>query len=107
MWQHRSSPLSKAEPRAVGHVTTLELPSQEGRAWSPDTRGNAGAHINKETRSEAEGHVVRPELTLERMRGPGARDTWRLRNPPLQGGVVQSYSVHVSTWIHVLIVVLT
>jgi hypothetical protein len=32
MWQHWSSSLRKAEPRAVGHVAAPELPFQEARA---------------------------------------------------------------------------
>jgi hypothetical protein len=101
MWKHRSSPLRKAEPRAIGHAAALKLPSQEGRApsrgrcgstktplsgrqspepchtwlhWSSSrqggkdqsrgTRGSAGAHLSKEARSGAAGHVVAPEPTF-------------------------------------------
>jgi hypothetical protein len=87
-WQHRSSPLRKVEPRAVGHVAAPELPSQEGRARSPGTRGSVGAHLSKEARSGAAGHVAAPELTSPRMRGSALRDTWRRRSSPQQGGEV-------------------
>jgi hypothetical protein len=106
-WQHRSSPLRKAEPRAVGHVAALELPSQEGRAQSPGTRGSAGAHLSKEARFGAEGHVAAPELTSARRRGLGPQDTWRLRSPPMQGSVVQSYNLRGSAWMHAPLLVLT
>jgi hypothetical protein len=65
MWQHRSSPLRKAEPGAVGHVAAPELPSQEGRARSQGTRGSARAHLSTEVRSGAAGHVAAPELTSQ------------------------------------------
>jgi hypothetical protein len=68
-------PLRKAEPRAVGHVTAPELHSHEGRAQSPGTRGNTGAHLNKEVRSEAVGHVAAPELISARRRGSELRGT--------------------------------
>jgi hypothetical protein len=87
-WQHRSSPLRKAEPQAVGHVAAPELPSQEGRARSHRIRGSTGAHLIKDTRSEAEGHVAALELTLARRRGLGPRNTWWRQSPPLQGGVI-------------------
>jgi hypothetical protein len=76
MWQHRSSPLRKAKPRAVGHVAAPELPSQEGRARSHGTHGSIGAHLIKEARTGAEGHVAAPEPTSARRRGPGLQDTW-------------------------------
>jgi hypothetical protein len=91
----------------MGHVAALELPSQEGRARSPETRGSAGAHLSKEarfgavghvtstgahlskkTRFGAEGYVAASELTSARRRGSGPRDTWRVQSPHLQGGVV-------------------
>jgi hypothetical protein len=55
---------------AVEHVATPELPSQEGRARSPETRGNARAHLSKEARFRAEGHMTTPELTSAMRRGP-------------------------------------
>jgi hypothetical protein len=36
-----------------------------------------------------------------------AQSTWWLQSPPLQGGVVQSYSLRGSTWMHALLLVLT
>jgi hypothetical protein len=62
-------------PWVVGHVTPPQLPSQEGRAPSRETSDSAGAHLSKEARSEATGHMVAPELTLARRRGPELRDT--------------------------------
>jgi hypothetical protein len=74
-WQHRSSPLRKAEPRAVGHVATPELPFQEGRAQSHVTRDSTEAHLVKEARTGVKGHVAAPELTSARKQGPGPQDT--------------------------------
>jgi hypothetical protein len=36
---------------------------QGGEIWGRGTRGGAGAHLNKEARSKATGHVAVPELT--------------------------------------------
>jgi hypothetical protein len=88
-WQRRSSP------------------QHGGEVWGRGIRGSAGAHLSKEARFGAKGHVVAQELTSARRRGPGPRDTWRLQNPPLQGGVVRSYSLRGSAWKHVLLLVLT
>jgi hypothetical protein len=77
---------------AVGHVAASELPSQEGRTRSHGTRGSTGAHLSKEARSGAEGHMIALELTSARKRGPGPRDTWQHWSLPLQGGV--------DTWQH-------
>jgi hypothetical protein len=106
-WQHQSSPLRKAEPRVVGQEAAPDLPSQEGRAWSHRTRGSTGAHIIKEARSRAEGHVAALKLTSTRRHGPGPRDTWWRQSPPLQEGVVRSYSLRGSAWMHALVLVLT
>jgi hypothetical protein len=99
-WQHRSSPLRKAEPRAVEHVAASELPSQEGRAWSPGTRGSAGAHLSKEARSRATKHVAAPELTSARRRGSELRNTWRRRSSPQQGGEVWGHGTHGGSGAH-------
>jgi hypothetical protein len=72
MWQHRSSALRKVEPRAV---TAPELPSQEGRARSHGTRGSTGAHLSKEVRFGAEGHVTTLELASTRRQCQELRDT--------------------------------
>jgi hypothetical protein len=88
MWQHRNSPLRKAEPRGMGRVAAPELLSQEGRAPSHGTRGSTESHLVKEARSRVEGYVAAPELAPVRRQGPELRDTWRRRSPPLQGGVV-------------------
>jgi hypothetical protein len=70
-WQHRSSPLRKAEP-------------------SPGTRGSAGAHLSKEARSGVVGHVAASVLTSARRRGLGSWDMWQRRSSHQQGGKVQS-----------------
>jgi hypothetical protein len=92
---------------AVGHVAAPELPSQEGRARSRGIRGSTGAHLVKEARSGAEGHVAAPELTSARRRDPGPRDMWWRWSLPLQGGMVQSYILRGSTWMHTMFLVLT
>jgi hypothetical protein len=56
-------PVVYSPTRTVGHVTAPELPSQEDRARSRETRGSTGAHFVKEARSRAEGHMTTPELT--------------------------------------------
>jgi hypothetical protein len=81
-------PVVHSPPGAVGHMAAPKLPSQEGRARSHGTHGSTGAHLIKEVRSRAEGHVAAQELTSARWRGPGPWDTWWHRSPPLQGGVV-------------------
>jgi hypothetical protein len=81
-WQHRSSPLGKVDPRAMGHVAAPELTLsgrqglelrdmwqhrsshyQGGKVRSRGTRGSTGAHLNKEARSGAAGHVSAPKPT--------------------------------------------
>jgi hypothetical protein len=52
-------------------MTTSELSSQRGRAWSHETRGNARAHLDRETRFGAEEHVTMPELNSARSTMPG------------------------------------
>jgi hypothetical protein len=86
--QHRSSPIRKAEPRAMGHVVAPELPAQKGRVQSHETRGNVRAHLSKKVRSGAAGHVAAPELTSARRRGSELRDTWQRQSSPQQGGEV-------------------
>jgi hypothetical protein len=58
-------------------VTAPELPSQEGRARSRGTRGSTGAHLVKQARSRADGHVAASELTSARRRGLEPWDTWQ------------------------------
>jgi hypothetical protein len=76
-WQRRSSPLGEAEPGAMGHVAAPEPTSagsrgpelrntwqrrnstqQGGEVWGHKTRGSTRAHLNKEVRSGAVGHVA-------------------------------------------------
>jgi hypothetical protein len=92
---------------AVGYVVAPELSSRRGRARSHGTRGSTRAHFVRKARFEAEGHMAAPKLTLTRRRGTGPRDTRQHRSPPLHGGMVQSYNVRGSAWMHALLLVLT
>jgi hypothetical protein len=98
-WQHRSTPLRKGEPRAVGHVAVPKRPSEEGRARSHGTCGRTGDLV-KEARSGAEGHVTALELTSTRRRGPGPWDIWQHRSSPRQGGKVRGRETRGSTGAH-------
>jgi hypothetical protein len=40
-------PVVHSPPGAMGHVATLELPSQEGRAQSRETRDSTGAPLSR------------------------------------------------------------
>jgi hypothetical protein len=91
----------------VGYVATPELSSRGGRARSHGTRGSTGAHLIREARFGAEGHVTVTELTSTRRRGLGPRDTWWRRSPPLHEGVVRSYSVRDNAWLHALLLILS
>jgi hypothetical protein len=81
-WQHRSSPLGKAELGVMGHVAAskptsiwrqgMELRNtwqrrnstqQGGETRGHRTRGSTGAHLSKEVRSGVVGHVAAPEPT--------------------------------------------
>jgi hypothetical protein len=94
-WQCRSSPLREAEPGAMGHVVAPE-PTSAGRrglelrnAWwrqrsiqqgdesqGHGPRGNTGAHLNKEVRYRAAGHVAAPKPTSAGRCGPKLWLTW-------------------------------
>jgi hypothetical protein len=122
-WQHWSSPLEEARPGPHGsaeahlsrearsgaeeHVAAPELSSRGGRARSHGTHGSAGAHLGSEARFEAEEHVATPKLNSARRWGPWPRATWEHRSSPLQGGVVRSYNLCGSMWMHALLLVLT
>jgi hypothetical protein len=77
-------------PGAVGHMVAPELPSQEGKARSRETHGGIGAHLSKEARSEAVGHVTASELTSTRRPGSELRDMWWRRSSPQQGSELRS-----------------
>jgi hypothetical protein len=62
--------------RGMGYVAAPELSSQGGKARSLGTHGSTGAHLVREARSEAEGHVAAPEITLSGRQGPELGDTW-------------------------------
>jgi hypothetical protein len=76
-WQHRSSPLKKVEPGAVGHMVAPELTSQEVKAQSRGIRGSAGCHLSMEARSKAAGHVVASEPTSAGRCVPKLQLTWQ------------------------------
>jgi hypothetical protein len=88
-WQHRSSPLEEVEPGAMRHVAASELTSagrrgaelrntwqrrsstqQRGEARGHVPRGSTGAHLSKEVRSRAVGHMAAPEPTSAGRCGP-------------------------------------
>jgi hypothetical protein len=89
-------PLGQAKPGAMGHVAAPE-PTSSGRrgtelrdTWqcrsSPQqgdevrgcgARGSAGAHLSREARSGATGHVAAPEPTSAGRRGPELQGTWQ------------------------------
>jgi hypothetical protein len=95
-WQCRSSPLREAEPGAMGHVATPE-PTSTGRRGSElrnvwrrrsstqqgdearghRPRGSTRAHLSKEVRSGAVGHVVAPEPTSVGRYGPKLQFVWQ------------------------------
>jgi hypothetical protein len=106
-WQHRSSPRRRQGPELRDMWQRRSSPQQGSEVRGRGTCGGAGAHLCREVRSGAEGHVAVPELTSARRRGPGPRDTWRRRSPPLQGGVIRSYNLRGSAWMHALLLVLT
>jgi hypothetical protein len=81
-------PSQEGRVPSCGTRGSTGAPPQEGRSQSPGTHGNAGAHLSKEVRFGAMGHVVAPELTSARRQSLEPRDTWRLQSLPLQGGVV-------------------
>jgi hypothetical protein len=80
--KHFFIPVVHSLRETVGHVAAPELPSQEGRALSHETRGGVGAHLSKEVRPGAAGHVAAPELNSARRRGPALRDTWQHQSSP-------------------------
>jgi hypothetical protein len=59
--------------------------------YSYGTRGGAGALPSGETGSKAVGRVAAPEPSRARRWDPKPQNTWQLRNPPEQGGGVQSH----------------
>jgi hypothetical protein len=59
MWQHRSSPQQGGEVQARG------------------TRGSVGAHLSKETKSGATGHMVAPKPTSVGRCGLKLQHTWQ------------------------------
>jgi hypothetical protein len=70
MWQRQSSP------------------QQRGEVWGHGMHGSAGAHLGREVRSGAVGHVAALE-------------------PPRQGGEVQGCGTRGSAWRHALLLVFT
>jgi hypothetical protein len=87
-------PVVHSPPGAMGHVAAPELPSQEGRALSRETRGSTGAPLSgrqilepwdawqhrssplRKAEPGAEGHMAASELTLSSRQGLELRDMW-------------------------------
>jgi hypothetical protein len=61
----------------VERVTTPELSSRGGRARGYGTGGSVGAHLSREVRSEAAGHVTAPERSSARRCTPKLQFTWQ------------------------------
>jgi hypothetical protein len=99
MWQCRSSHLGETEPGAIGNMAAPEPTSakrrgpelrntwqrrsstqQGGEARGHVTRGSTGAHLSKEVRSGAAGHVVVPEPTSAERCGPKLQLAWQRVN---------------------------
>jgi hypothetical protein len=53
-------------------------PQQRGEVWGHETRGSAGAHLNKEARSGTAGHVAALKSTSAGWCGPRLQRTWQL-----------------------------
>jgi hypothetical protein len=79
-------PTVQSPPGAVRHVAAPELPSQEGRVSSHETRDSTGTHLIKEAMIGAKGHVVAPKLISAMRQESEVRDTWERRSSPQQGG---------------------
>jgi hypothetical protein len=67
---------------------------------SRGTCGSAGAHLSREARSEAIGHVAALELTLTERRGSEPYDTWQRRSPPQPEGQVRNHRTRDSAGVH-------
>jgi hypothetical protein len=85
---------------AVGYVEAPELSSRGGRAQSHGTCGSTGAHIVREARYGAEGHMVASELTLLGRQGSELRDMWQRWSSPQQGGEVRGRGIRGSAEAH-------
>jgi hypothetical protein len=81
-WQHWCSPHRRQGPELRDTWQRRNSPQHGGEVRGRETRGGAGAHLCREVRSGAKGHVAASELTSARRRGPGPRDTWRHQSPP-------------------------
>jgi hypothetical protein len=87
-------PVVHSPLEAVWYVVAPELSIRGGRARKHGTRGSTGAHLVREARSGAEGHMAAPELTLSGKQGLELRDTWQHRSSHQQGGEVQGRGTH-------------
>jgi hypothetical protein len=115
--------LETRSPQGVTrHLTASEPTLTERRGLrSHRTRGSAGAHISREARSGAIGHVAAPEPTsawsseargsakahLSREAMSRAYDSWQRRSPSQQGDEVRSYRACGRVWMHTLLLILT
>jgi hypothetical protein len=59
------------------HVATSELSSRGGRARSHETRASAGAHLDREVRSETVGHATATEPTSVGRCDPKLQFMWQ------------------------------
>jgi hypothetical protein len=59
-------PMIQSPLGTVGHVTALELSPRGGRIQSHGTYRSTGAHLDREARFGAKGHVAVSELTSAR-----------------------------------------
>jgi hypothetical protein len=62
-WQHRSSPPGRQISEPWDTWQRRSSPQQGGEVRGHGTRGSTGAHLSKEARSRATGHMAAPEPT--------------------------------------------
>jgi hypothetical protein len=101
--QQRSSPQQGGEgPKPLDTWQHRSSPQHGGKIWSRGIRGSTRAHLSKEVRSGAKGHMVAPEFTSTRRRDLGSWDTWQHRSSPHQLGEVWSWGTRDSTGAHLV-----
>jgi hypothetical protein len=82
----RSGALVTCEPSCVpGAARPFFIPAVHSSLGGRGIRGSTRALLSER---RGRGHVAAPEPTSAGRRGPEPWDTWRLRGPPLQGGLV-------------------
>jgi hypothetical protein len=91
---------------ACGHKGPRDMwprrspPQPGGEVWSRVTCGSAKAHLSREVRSGAKGHVAVPEPISTRRRGLELQVTLQRRGPPQPGGKIRSHRTHGSAGAH-------